>query len=265
MLNNIKLVLRYFTYLLKSKSRYTINSPFVSKLLTEVLISDKNFYAFNEIEGIRSALKNNHNTINITDFGAGSRINKSNARKISDIAKNSAKSASLGRMMFRLINHLKPQNMLELGTSLGVSACYQFGANRKANFITMEGCPETAKISQKVFSSFNTEGIKIVIGDFKKTLPPTVDSFNTIDYAFFDGNHQKQPTLDYFNECVKKTNNDTLFIFDDIHWSAEMEEAWGEIKNHPKVTVTIDLFWIGLVFFKKEQAKENYILRTTKY
>ncbi len=250
---------------MRSKSRYTVNSSFASELLTEVLMSDKNFYAFNEIEGIRSALKNNHNTINITDFGAGSRINRSNSRKISDIAKNSAKSAGLGRMMFRLINYFQPENMLELGTSLGVSACYQFGANKKANFITMEGCPETAKISRKVFKSFKAEEIKMVIGDFKKTLPPTVNNFTTIDYAFFDGNHQKQPTLDYFKACVKKVNNDTFFIFDDIHWSTEMEEAWDDIKNHPQVTVTIDLFWIGLVFFKKGQAKENFILRTTKY
>tara|TARA_B110000211_G_C14053635_1_gene542313 strand:+ start:100 stop:891 length:792 start_codon:yes stop_codon:yes gene_type:complete len=263
MLNNIKLVFRYFIYLLQSKK--STQSPFVNDLITNVLMSENNYYAFEEIEGIRSALKSNSGTINITDFGAGSRINKSNTRKISDIAKNSAKAPHLGRMMFRLINHFKPHNMLELGTSLGISACYQFGANKKANFITMEGCPETAKISKTVFSSFRSSDIKMVIGDFKKTLPNTVDSFESLDYAFFDGNHQKQPTIDYFNTCVKKANKDSLFIFDDIHWSIPMEEAWEKIKNHPDVTVTIDLFWIGLVFFKTDQAKENFIIRTTQY
>ena len=103
----------------------------------------------------------------------------------------------------------------------------------------------------------------MVIGDFQKTLPDTVNSFETIDYAFFDGNHQKQPTIDYFNTCVKKANKDSLFIFDDIHWSVPMEEAWEEIKNNTDVTVTIDLFWIGLVFFKTDQAKENFIIRTS--
>ena len=239
MLNNIKLVFRYFIYLLKSQGANSINSSFVRDLLTEVLMSEKNFYAFEEIEGIRSTLKNNNLKINITDFGAGSRINKSNTRKISDIVRNSAKAPHLGRMMFRLINHFKPHNMLELGTSIGISACYQFAPNKSANFITMEGCPET--------------------------LPETVDNLESINYAFFDGNHQKQPTLDYFNTCVKKANEDSIFIFDDIHWSTPMEEAWEEIKNHPKVSVTIDLFWIGLVFFKTDQAKKNFILRTTKY
>lgn len=265
MLNNIKLVFRYFIYLFKSQGKNSIDSSFVRDLLTEVLMSEKNFYAFEEIEGIRSTLKNNNLKINITDFGAGSRINKSNTRKISDIVKNSAKAPHLGRMMFRLINHFKPHNMLELGTSIGISACYQFAPNKSANFITMEGCPETAKISKTVFSAFKANAIKIVIGDFKKTLPETVDNLESINYAFFDGNHQKQPTLDYFNTCVKKANKDSIFIFDDIHWSTPMEEAWEEIKNHPDVTVTIDLFWIGLVFFKTDQAKKNFILRTTKY
>ncbi len=265
MLNNVKLVFRYFIYLLKSKGKNSVQSPFVKNLLTDVLMSERNFYAFEEIEGIRSVLKNNHTTINITDFGAGSRINKSKTRKISDIVKNSAKSAKLGRMMFRLINHFKPHNILELGTSIGISACYQFAPNKKANFITMEGCPETAKISKNVFSAFKSDEIKIVIGDFKKTLPKTVDNLESINYAFFDGNHQKQPTIEYFNTCVKKANENSLFIFDDIHWSIPMEEAWEEIKNHPEVTVTIDLFWIGLVFFKTDQAKQNFILRTTKY
>lgn len=238
-----------------------MDSPFIQELYSDVIASDKKFYAFEEIEGLRSALKQNHETISITDFGAGSRINTSNQRKISDIAKNSAKAANLGQIMFRLINHFKPQNMLELGTSLGISACYQFGANRQGNFTTMEGCPATAQVAQKVFKSFKAEDIQIVVGDFNITLPDTISKLPTLDYAFFDGNHQKEPTINYFNEAVKKATENSVFIFDDIHWSQGMEEAWETIKEHPQVTVTIDLFWIGIVFFKKEEPKKNYTLR----
>lgn len=259
MINNIKLVFRYLKHLLQSRSK--IESAFVQELYDEVIKSDKKYYAFEEIEGIRTTLKQNNETINITDFGAGSRINPSNQRKVSDIAKNSAKAANLGQIMFRLINHLKPENLLELGTSLGISGCYQYGANRKGNFTTMEGCPETAKVAAKVFKSFNANDVNIVVGDFNKTLPKTIEKLPTLDYAFFDGNHQKEPTLNYFQESIKKANENSVFIFDDIHWSKGMEEAWEEIKNHPQVTVTIDLFWIGLVFFKKEENKSNYILR----
>lgn len=233
--------------------------------MNNVLLTDHKFYAFEEIEGIRSALKQNQATIKITDFGAGSRINKSNERKICDVAKNSAKAPWLGEMLFKLVRHFQPKNMIELGTSLGISGCYQYGGYKSGSFQTYEGCPETAKVAEKVFASFDAKKAKIIVGDFKKSLPATLDSIPSADYVFFDGNHQKQPTLDYFNILVEKANQDSLFVFDDIHWSTEMEEAWLEIKQHPSVSLTIDLFWIGLVFFKKDHPKENFIVRTSKF
>lgn len=265
MFKKIAFVLRYIKYLLKSKSRYSVHSPFVYDLLENALLDQKHFYAFEQIEGARATLKTNTKTIEITDFGAGSRINKSNTRKIADIAKNTAKAPSVARILFRLVNYFQPKNMLELGTSLGISSLYQFLPNKKANFVTMEGCASTAKVASRVFEALEAEKIKIVTGNFNDTLAPTVEQFEKLDYVFFDGNHQKQPTLDYFEICFPKATENSLFVFDDIHWSAEMEEAWEIIKNDPRVTVTIDLFWIGLVFFKKDQAKENFVLRTTKF
>lgn len=263
MLNNILLVFRYFKFLLRSKSKKTVKLPFARDLMNDVLLTEHKFYAFEEIEGIRSALKKNQSIIKITDFGAGSRINGSNERKISDIAKNSAKAPKLGEILFKLVRHFKPQNMIELGTSLGISGCYQYGGNKSGNFTTYEGCPETAKVAARVFHSFDAENAKIIVGDFKETLPTTIHKIESADYVFFDGNHQKQPTLDYFNILVEKSTVESLFVFDDIHWSAEMEDAWKQIKKHPKVTLTIDLFWIGLVFFKKELPKENINIRTS--
>ena len=79
--------------------------------------------------------------------------------------------------------------------------------------------------------------------------------------VYFDGNHQKAATLEYFQHCLQFVNNESFFIFDDIHWSKEMESAWEEIKKHPKVKVTIDTFQWGIVFFRKEQEKEHFIIR----
>lgn len=259
MLHKFKFATRYLKYWLNAKTK--TKSAFVNALISNVFNSEQQFYAFNEIEGIRSALKKNHSSIKITDFGAGSTINKSNERKISDVITHSAKTPKLGQMMFRLINQFKPQNMLELGTSLGVSACYQIGANRSAEFTTLEGCPETAEIAKKVLSSFKAEHVKIKIGDFAATLPEVLASYNQLDYVFFDGNHQKKPTIEYFNKCLKKVHENTIFIFDDIHWSKDMEEAWELIKSHPSVTVTIDKFWVGLVFFKKNQPVSHFTIR----
>lgn len=259
MLKRFQFAARYFKYWFKAKTG--TNSAFVNELISEVIKSDQQFYAFKEIEGIRSALKKNNATIKITDFGAGSNINNSNERKISDVASNSAKAPGLGQMMFRLINKFQPQSMLELGTSLGVSACYQIAANKGANFTTMEGCPETAKVAKKVLSNFKAEQVKIKVGDFTKTLPEVLDSYQQLDYVFFDGNHQKAPTIEYFDKCLEKAHDNTIFVFDDIHWSKGMEEAWDYIKYHPSVTVTVDIFWVGLVFFSKDQTKENFIIQ----
>ncbi len=250
---------RYLKYWLHAK--HTTKSEFVNGIIKEVLQSNQKFYSFQEIDGIRSALKKNNSTIRITDYGAGSRINKSQDRKISDLVKHSAKAPWLGEVLFRLVNKFEPQNMLELGTSLGISACYQIGANKKANFTTMEGCPETAKIARKVFESFNAKNVRIKVGDFSDTLSEVIDSYKELDYVFFDGNHQKKPTIEYFDKCLKKAHENSIFIFDDIHWSNGMEEAWEHIQKHPSVTCSIDIFWIGIVFFKKNQPKENFIVR----
>lgn len=257
MLNRILFASRYFKYLFLKKTK--VKSPFVQNLLDEVIKDKRQFYVFEQIEGIRSALKQNQTVINMTDFGAGSNINSSTQRKVSDIAKNSAKAPALGQMMFKLIHKFQPAHLLELGTSLGISACYQIAPNKKANFTTMEGCPQTAKFAQKVIEKISPN-FNIVVGDFNKTLPTYLNNTTSLDYVFFDGNHQMEPTIEYFEACLEKAHQNSIFVFDDIHWSSGMENAWEHIKNHPKVTVTLDLFWVGIVFFKPDEQKENYIV-----
>lgn len=82
-----------------------------------------------------------------------------------------------------------------------------------------------------------------------------------LDLIYFDGNHQKEATLNYFNKLLPLAHNNSVFIFDDIHWSKGMEEAWEEIKAHPRVRVSIDSFFWGLIFFREEQEKEHFTLR----
>lgn len=259
MLKRFQFALRYLKYWLKAKTK--TESDFVNELINDVFKSKQQYYDFKEIEGIRSALKKNYSTIKITDFGAGSTINSSSERKVSDIATHSAKSPRIGQIMFRLVNKFQPKTMLELGTSLGVSACYQIGANKSAQFTTLEGCPETAKIARKVLSKFNADHTVIKVGDFKKTLPEFLHSQQHLDYVFFDGNHQKDATVKYFHQCLEKSHKDSIFIFDDIHWSKGMEEAWHQIKSHPSVTITIDIFWVGIVFFQKNHPVSHFTIK----
>jgi len=60
---------------------------------------------------------------------------------------------------------------------------------------------------------------------------------------------------------LKYANNNTIFIFDDIHWSDGMENAWKYIKANTRTTLTIDLFFVGIVFVKSELSKEDFTIR----
>lgn len=260
-MNKIRFAVRYLKYLLKAKTRHGTHSPFVYNLLEEVIYDTRHYYIFDEIEKLRQQLLRDERIINIKDFGAGSKVNPSLKRKVKDLAKNSAKAEKYGQLMFRLIGKFKPETLLELGTSLGISAIYQASAAPKSKVVTMEGCPETAAVAKENLQKLNIENTEIVVGSFDETLPAVLSNISKLDYAFFDGNHRKEPTLAYFKQCLEKVQNDSVFIFDDIHWSDGMEEAWEEIKAHPSVTVTVDLFFVGLVFFRKEQEKEDFVIR----
>ncbi len=250
----------FLKYKIQAHNAHGIHSPFVYKLYTEVIDNDRHFYAFDEIEVLRSRLLKEEREIAITDFGAGSRVFKSNVRKLKDVAKHCLGSPKESRLLFRLINYLQPEVLLELGTSLGVNTLYQTLPNSEAQMYTFEGCPETAKIAEENFKSLDVAP-QVVVGNLDETLGETVEKLPKIDFAFFDANHRYQPTIDYFHTCLAKAHENSLFVFDDIHWSEGMEKAWEEIKQHPEVTLTIDLFHLGLVFFNKERAEEHFVLK----
>ena len=151
--------------------------------------------------------------------------------------------------------------IMMIGTSLGISTLYLAMAESQTKIYSFEGCPETARIAKHNFKEMEITNTNIIIGDFKTTLKENLRKINNIDLAFIDGNHQQMPTIEYFKETLKYTNNNTIFIFDDIHWSKGMESAWEYIKSHKQTTLTIDLFYIGIVFIKKELSKENYIIQ----
>lgn len=259
--NRFRLLLRYIRYFISSTNEHGVHSPFVFNLVTKVIYNKKRHYAYGAIGQLRDELLRDETEISITDLGAGSRVNASRKRKVKDIAANSSKPPKYGELLFRLVEHFRPATMLELGTSLGISAAYQASAAKDARMITIEGCPGTAAIAVQTLERHDLDNAEVMVGDFEKILPAALSKLGSIDHAFFDGNHRKEPTLRYFEQALNHSRNDSVFIFDDIHWSEEMEEAWIAIKEHPRVTVTIDLFFIGLVFFRKEQRKEHFVIR----
>ena len=257
----LQLILRYIAYFFTAKGKHAAQAPFLYEFITQVINESPDDENCNSIETLRKKLCQSKKEIQITDFGAGSAINNSKTRKIKDISKNSAKNAKFGELLYRIVQFYKPKNIIELGTSLGISTSYLAQADTNANIFTFEGCPETAKIAQENFDKQNITNTSITLGDFNLTLSEKLKEIETVDLAFIDGNHQEKPTIAYFEECLKYANNNTIFIFDDIHWSDGMENAWNYIKANTSTTLTIDLFFVGIVFVKSELSKEDFTIR----
>lgn len=255
----------YIKFLWNSKNEHAVHSPFVFNLLTKCFYDKKPKPEYSILKMYRKSLLENKNFIEVTDFGAGSRVFKSNRRQICKIAKTAGISSKRAELLFRVTNYFKPAIILEIGTSLGLATSALALGSPKAKVITLEGCPETANQSHLQFQKFNFNNVNSIVTEFdqyfqgiKLRLKTETESFNLI---YFDGNHSKNATLAYFELLLPTIDNDSVWIFDDIHWSLEMEEAWKIIQNHPKVTVTIDTFQWGFVFFRREQEKEHFIIR----
>ncbi len=261
----VQLAFKFICYYRKASNGkgHGIHSPFVFNLVTQVLNDNRNFYMYSSIEGLRKELLKNASEIIVEDFGAGStKIKKSPVRKISAIASSSLKPKKYSQLLFKLVNHFSPANILELGTSLGVTTAYLASANTNARVITMEGSTAVAQIAQNNFMQLGIGNIEVVTGNFDVTLSKTLENIHQIDFAFLDGNHRYEPTIRYFKQIVEKSHVDTLVVLDDIHWSSEMEQAWEDVKLDARVTLTIDLFYIGLVFFRTEQQeKQHFMIR----
>lgn len=251
----------YLKFLWKSTNAHGVHSPFVFDLVRKCFYDKTDYAEYKTLKNYRNSLLQNRNTIEVTDFGAGSRVFKSNTRAINKIAKNAGISPKDAELLYRVVNYFKPSTILEIGTSLGLATCaLAFGTK---NITTLEGCQETAKVAQLQFQKFNFK-VNSIVNEFEGYLQDLNLKPQTLDLIYFDGNHSKEATLNYFELLLPTITNETVWIFDDIHWSAGMEEAWEAIKKHPKVTVTIDTFQWGFVFFRKEQEKEDFIIRTSK-
>ncbi len=253
--------LKYYITASNSKG-HGMHSPFVFDFITKVLNDDRDFYAYGSIENLRQLLLLDQKELLIEDFGAGSRVKKENRRKICDIAKSSLKPKKFGQLLFRIVDHYSPATILELGTSLGITTAYLASARENSLVTTMEGAKTVAAVARNNFEKLRLPHVEMVEGNFDETLVPTVNKLRSIDLAFVDGNHRYEPTLRYYRELLPAMHEYSILIFDDIHWSKEMEQAWETIKADDAVTLSIDLFFIGLVFFRKEQKiKQHFTIR----
>lgn len=253
--------LRHYITAANGKGHGT-HSPFVYQLIREVFNDRRPFYAYSKVEQLRQQLRKQNDILEIEDFGAGSGTGATNQRSVKSIARNAAKPQKLGQLLFRLVNYFQPEHILELGTSLGITTSYLAAAKSDAKVVTIEGSKAIAEQAKFSFYKLNLQNIQQVTGNFDEVLESILAQMPQVDFAFIDGNHRLQPTLNYFEKILPYTTEYSVLVFDDIHWSEEMEQAWNTIKADNRVRLTIDLFFIGLVFFRTAfKEKQDFVIR----
>jgi predicted O-methyltransferase YrrM len=253
--------IRYFISAINGKG-HGVHSPFVFDFIKFVKNNYRHYEAYKQVEQLRKQLQNDKQLLLVSDFGAGSVKGNSKQKTIAAIATSAAKPKKYAQLLYRIVQYYKPKHIIELGTSLGISAAYMAMADTTANIITLEGAGEIANAAKQNFIKLGIKNIELIIGNFDNTLQTALKKMPVIDLAFIDGNHRMQPTLHYFEQLFLHSNEQSIFIFDDIHWSAEMEQAWQHIQQHHAVTLTLDFFFIGIVFFRKDfKVKQHFTIR----
>ena len=260
----------YLKFLWNSKNQHGVHSPFVFDLVTICFYDKTSKSEYATLKKFRDELLLKKSSIEVTDFGAGSKVFKSNKRPISKIAKTAGISPKRAELLFRISRYFQPDSILEIGTSLGLATSALSMGNPNAKITTLEGCPETARIAKENFQKFNlylnnprpkTQDLEPTTYNLQHSTQNIQPKTYNPQLIYFDGNHSKEATLQYFELLLPTITNETVWIFDDIHWSTAMTEAWETIKKHPKVKVTIDTFQWGFVFFRNEQEKEHFTIR----
>lgn len=248
----------YFNYRLKARHRkgYGIHSPFVFSLLNTVFYEQTPYYCYQTIEQERERLLNDSREITISDFGSGSY----KTRKICDITKLSAKRTKYAQLLFRLANSNHSQTILELGTCVGLTTLYLSAANRAGRIISIDADPNICEIACDIFKKHAIQNIESINDTVDHALPTLLENINQLDFVFFDANHKGDATLKYFELCQAKAHKNSIFVFDDIHRSQDMQMAWLQIKSHTSIHLAIDIYEMGILFFNTDLIKQEYIV-----
>jgi predicted O-methyltransferase YrrM len=260
--NNLKLIIAYLHYYFFSKTKFNVHSPFVFNFITEILEDKKAYPEYQLMNKLSKTLLADKTGIQKNDLGAGSKNLNNEQNTIAKLFNNTALNTKYSHLLFRICNRFQPEIVVELGTGFGMSTCCMSVACNQSKIFTIEGNPSIAMVSKANFQNLQLYNVDLKTGNFDDELPKLLNKLNIVNLAFIDGNHQKNNTIEYFNMIAKKCNNDSIIMFDDIRWSDEMFEAWHEIINDSRVTLSFDLFRIGIVFFRKEQrVKEHFVLK----
>ncbi len=258
--DNLSLVRGYLHHWLYALNEHSLQAPFVYELYCNVIKNDRLLPPFQPIEAARHRLLRCSDQLPVSHLGAPSRVSTQATRSVRSVARHGLSSPKIGRLLYRLATHNAASYLLELGTSLGITTLYLATACPSGSVYTLEGGSAIAKHAERIFSEQGHRNIHLTRGNIDHTLPAMLRQLPRVDFAYIDANHRYAPTVAYFEQVLAKTNEHSIVVIDDIYWSSDMQRAWQHIRQHPAVTLTIDLFDVGLVFFTPLRVHQDYVL-----
>ncbi len=230
------------------------------ELQREALLNRQPHPDFEDLERLMVQVKKSDQTLTVTDLGAGSRWAE-RQRQVGEIARKGGSTVQQGRRLYRMAHYLQPTTILELGTSLGFGTAYLAKGAPEARVLSLEGDPQLAQLAKQHWNTLQIDHAEVRVGAFESSLPEALQDLQQLDFCFLDGNHRYQATLDYFEACLPYAHSGTVFLLDDIRWSEEMYRAWQTLLRHPRVTVSMDLFFQGLLFLRQKQSEQHFAVR----
>jgi predicted O-methyltransferase YrrM len=255
--------IKYLKYIILSRHRrgHGIHSPFIFNLVSRVFRNKIDPVIVCSIEKVRKRMISDKRSLIMNDLGSGSGYLKTNLRKVSDIARNSPVPKKYGVLLSNMAAEFGGSLIIEFGTSLGISTMYMASACTGAVVCTMEGCPSLSHIAKENFERVEIGNVEVFTGSFDESLPLIISRNIKPGLVFIDGNHRKEPVINYFSRVSEISDSKTVIIIDDINYSKEMSEAWSEIKRFENVTMTVDLNRMGIVFFREGMNHNDYVIR----
>jgi predicted O-methyltransferase YrrM len=251
-------VYSYILHFVKRKDEHSLHSPFLFDFYNKT-VRLKHNYLSGALEAERISLWQKNHELCVIDYGAKTRASRS--KKLKTISKHSLAPKLQAAFLASMVDYLKPNVILEIGTSFGITTCYLAENAKQATICTLEGNDESANLAKERFERLGYRNIEIIRGNFDDTLTEVLKKHPKLDFVFFDGNHRYEPTMRYFYNCMNNISSNCTFVFHDIYWSKEMAQAWREICAHPTVMLSVDLYFFGIVFFRANQPKQHFVLK----
>lgn len=256
----IKAAARYFLCSRHGRG-HGIHSPFVFDLINSVLRKEVPGKDIDAVRYIRDKMYGSGITVRVNDLGTGPVRKSSPGRRLSNIAKRSSVHDRYGRILYNLASRYNGEKILELGTSVGISTIFISRGAPFSRIISIEGCPVLAGIAKENLSEAGMGNVEILTGHFDEQLSLILKKDFRPSMVFVDGNHTGEAAIKYFRLFKKLLPPDSVIVFDDINYSSDMNKGWNEIKSDPQVSLSIDVFQMGMIFFKKGMAKQHYEIR----